>query len=91
MASKNKISSPGSYLLDELDDRGWSVGEFAQRAGITVEQVKAIIAATIPMTPRVADAIARAFGTDTEMWLSLERSFGRWKSSLARGGEMRAV
>ena len=63
----------------------------AQRAGITVDQVRALIAATIPVTPSVAAAIAHAFGTDTELWLSLERSFGRWKSSIARGGEMRAA
>lgn len=88
---RSDMFSPGSYLRDELHDRGWSVGEFAQRAGITVDQVRALIAATIPVTPSVAAAIAHAFGTDTELWLSLERSFGRWKSSIARGGEMRAA
>jgi plasmid maintenance system antidote protein VapI len=88
---RSDMFSPGSYLRDELHDRGWSVAEFAQRAGMTVEQVKAIVSATIPVTPRLADAIARAFGTDSELWLSLERNFGRWKSSIARGGDVRAV
>jgi HTH-type transcriptional regulator/antitoxin HigA len=82
---RSEMLSPGSYLRDELHDRGWSIAEFSQRAGITVEQVRALLAAAIPVTPSVAKAIGQAFGTDSELWMGLERSFGRWKLKMIRG------
>jgi plasmid maintenance system antidote protein VapI len=85
MNLRGEFSSPGAYVREELYDRGWSVQEFAERAELTVDTAKRLISASLPVTPGLARAIARAFGTDSAMWLTLEGNFRRWKNLVAKG------
>jgi plasmid maintenance system antidote protein VapI len=82
---RGEMSSPGAYVREELWDRGWSVQEFAERAELSVETAKNVISAALPVTPGLAKAIGRAFGTDSAMWLTLEGNFRRWKNLVAKG------
>jgi plasmid maintenance system antidote protein VapI len=79
-----ELSSPGAYVREELQDRGWSIQEFAERADVSVDTVRKLIGTAMPMTPGLAAAVARAFGTDSALWMNLERNFRRWKTMVQR-------
>ena len=68
---------PGSYILDEMAARGWTVERLAQRMGLPKTRatyVKRIICGE-PITPEIAERLSRAFGTSYKLWLNLEKSY----------------
>ena len=67
-----EVFSPGEYLRDELDERGWSQVEFAEIIGRPVRVVNEIIAGKVQITPKTATEIAAALGTSAKFWLNLE-------------------
>ena len=67
---------PGEYLRDELEERGWTVTEFAEVIGRPVQAVSEILDAKREITTETALAIAEALGTTAEVWLSLQTRYG---------------
>ncbi len=66
---------PGELLRDELADRGWAEGEFAEIIGRPVQAVSEILNGKKEITPETAVAIAAALGTSAELWLNLQASY----------------
>ena len=62
---------PGEYIKDELEARGWSFQEFSNNSGISLKTIKGIIDDHSIVNPEIAKKIGKAFGTSTEIWLSL--------------------
>lgn len=67
--------SPGEYLRDELDERGWTAAEFAEILGRPAQAVSEILNDRKEITPETAIAIAEALGTSAELWLNLQAAF----------------
>jgi HTH-type transcriptional regulator/antitoxin HigA len=70
-----EVFSPGEYLNDELQARGWSQVDFAEIIGKPAPVVNQIIAARRSVTPELAKLIAAALGTSPMLWLNLEAAF----------------
>jgi HTH-type transcriptional regulator/antitoxin HigA len=66
---------PGEYLREELAERGWAEGEFAEIIGRPVQVVSEIINGKKDITPETAVAIGAALGTSAELWLNLQAAY----------------
>ena len=66
---------PGEYLRDELEERGWTVTEFAEIIGRPVQAVSEILNAKKSITPDTALSFAEALGTSAELWLNLQTAY----------------
>jgi HTH-type transcriptional regulator/antitoxin HigA len=66
---------PGEYLRDELAERGWAEGEFAEIIGRPAQAVSEILNGKKEITPETAVAIAAALGTSAELWLNLQAAY----------------
>lgn len=65
----------GEYLRDELAERGWAEGEFAEIIGRPVQAVSEILNGKKDITPETAVAIGAALGTSAELWMNLQAAF----------------
>ena len=70
-----EVFPPGEYLKDELDERGWTVTEFAEIIGRPIQAVSEIINGKKEITTETAIAFAQALGTSPELWLNLQTNF----------------
>ena len=68
---------PGELLLEELEASGIEEGEFAQRIGITSEDMDRLFVGKKAITQDIADAIERELGISAYMWVRMEASYQR--------------
>jgi len=67
---------PGEILREEfLPAKGHSISEAAKIIGIPVEQLEALLKEEAPVTPYLAQKIAKYVGTSIEMWMNLQASY----------------
>lgn len=94
-----EVFPPGEYLRDELEERGWTVTEFADILGRPVQAISEILNGKKEITAETALDIASALGTSAELWLNLENSYklhkvrdsGRDQSAVARRAQLREL
>ena len=67
--------SPGEILRDELEARGWSQKELAERITRPYQAVNEIIRGRKQITAATALALSSALGTSAEFWMNLETSY----------------
>ena len=72
------ITSPGEFIRDELNERGWSQGDLANIIGRPQQAVNEIINGRKQITVDTAIELGQAFGTSAELWLNLERDYRLW-------------
>lgn len=70
-----EVFSPGEYLNDELEARGWSQAEFADIIGRPAPVVSQIIRGKRAITPEIAKELSAALGTSAEVWMNLEAAY----------------
>ena len=73
---------PGEYLRDELEERGWTVTEFAEILGRPVQAVSEILNGKKEITTNTALAIAEALATTPELWLNLQTNYRLFEQRL---------
>ena len=85
MRQPAEVFSPGEYIQDELDARGWTTADLAERMGdrVAINQLAVEMLITVKdkgcmVGEPTAKALARAFGTSPEYWLNLDRA---WRES----------
>lgn len=66
---------PGEYLRDELEERGWTVTEFADMIGQPVQAVSEILNADRPITRETARSFSDALSTSADLWLNLQTAY----------------
>jgi HTH-type transcriptional regulator / antitoxin HigA len=69
------LFSPGEYLKDELEARGWTQEAFAHILGRPYKTVNQILNGTKSITPQTAQELAAALGTSAELWMNLESAY----------------
>jgi HTH-type transcriptional regulator/antitoxin HigA len=67
--------SPGEFLRDELEERGWTQAEFAKIIGRPPRLVNELIAGKRGITPETAHELAAAFGTSAQLWMNLDAAY----------------
>ncbi len=81
-----EVFPPGEYLKDELDERGWTVTEFAEIIGRPVQAVSEIINGKKEITVDTAVSFADALGTSPELWLNLQTNYRLFEHRRRSGG-----
>lgn len=67
--------APGEYLRDEIDERGWTVTEFAEIIGRPLQAVSEILNGKKEITTETAVALGEALGTSPALWLNLQTNY----------------
>lgn len=75
------VFPPGEFLRDELDERGWTIAEFAEIIGRPVQAVSEIISGHKSITPEIAAEVGHALGTSAALWLNLQTAYRRRSTS----------
>ncbi len=70
-----EVFSPGEFILDELDERGWTQSSLAKITGRPDSTISALISGKQALTPEIATELASAFGTSPQFWLNLENAY----------------
>ena len=70
-----EVFPAGEYLRDELEERGWTVSEFAEIISRPIQAVSEILNGKKEITTETAFAFADALGTTPELWLNLQTNF----------------
>ena len=71
----------GQFVREEMDARDWSIGEMARRMGGTdhdrcvLELILYLDDPSMRLDRSTAEKIAKAFGTDVELWLNLDEQY----------------
>ena len=79
--------SPGEFIQDQLDARGWTTADLALRMGgnigdiainqLSVELMIAVKDKNLVMDREAGEGLARGFGTSVEYWENLDRIWRR--------------
>ena len=70
--------TPGEFLKEELEERGWTQEEFAAIIGRPTTLVNQIVLGKRAITPEAAAEIGAALGVDAQYWLNLESAYRLW-------------
>ncbi|MBA3756021.1 MAG: HigA family addiction module antidote protein [Nitrosomonas sp.] len=70
-----EVFSPGDFLAEELDVRGWNQIELAEIIGRPTTLVSGIITGKKQITPDTAIQLGNALGTGAELWMNLESQY----------------
>ena len=82
---------PGEFLRDELAERGWAEGEFAEIIGRPVQAVSEILNGKKEITPETAVAIGAALGTSAELWVNLQATYHLYQARSTEAPKIRPV
>ena len=66
---------PGYYILENIDELGYSQEEFAQRLGVTPKTISVIVNGQNNLTREIAEKLSRMLGTSVELWLNLQKKY----------------
>ena len=72
---KRKVSHPGIYLKDAIEELGLNQSEFALRSGLSIKNVSTIINGESNITFDVAIKLAAFFNTSVEGWINLQTKY----------------
>lgn len=86
-----EVFSPGEFLRDELDARGWTQTEFAEIITRPVRLVNEVISGKKSITPETALEFSAALGTSAQFWMNLETSYQLSRASKASDTISRAA
>lgn len=81
---------PGETLEEELDARGMSQAELAERTGMARKTLNEIIKGKAPITPETALKFERVFALPARFWLNLERHYQETLARLAERQRLEA-
>lgn len=70
-----ELFHPAVFILEEMDERGWSIETLAEKSQIKRQKIEEILSMNYPVTPIYALCFANAFGTGKEFWLNLQRAW----------------
>ena len=70
-----KFIHPGEHLEEFLEDVDISRHQFAKAIGVSLARVNRILNRRSPITADIALRIARAFYTNAEFWMNLQRMY----------------
>jgi hypothetical protein len=65
---------PSKHWIAEMKYREWSLEEFSNRSGISMER----LCMPFKIDREFAEGCSRAFGTSVDLWLNLQADYDRW-------------
>jgi HTH-type transcriptional regulator / antitoxin HigA len=69
------IDHPGTFIAEELNDRGWAQADLAYILGWDVSQLNRLIKGVTHITPDSALALGDAFDMSAEFFMNLQKLY----------------
>ncbi|OGF47066.1 MAG: addiction module antidote protein, HigA family [Candidatus Firestonebacteria bacterium RIFOXYA2_FULL_40_8] len=66
---------PGEHIREEIETRGWSVEEFADRLCLSAKHVSEILNDKKPISIETAKLLSEVFGTSAQFWMNLYTNY----------------
>jgi addiction module HigA family antidote len=82
---------PGEHIQEELDELSLSPAEMADRLGVPVDLMMAILEGRQSVTAEFALRLGHFFGTSAQFWLNLQSSFDLEQAERLHGAEIEAL
>ena len=76
--------SPGHFIREELQARGWSQEKLAAKMRRPYQLVNGIVNGRKMITAHTAIELGNAFGTSAILWLNLETAYQLYKASQSK-------
>lgn len=76
----------GQYIRDELRARELSEDRAATELGVRVQDLRGVIEGNKLLTPEIAEALQRAWGTHADTWMTIEALHRMWELTEYGGG-----
>jgi HTH-type transcriptional regulator/antitoxin HigA len=70
-----KISPPGDTIVDLLEERGWTRGDFAKRMDQTTKYIDLLLNGREPITKEIAIKLEDVLGSTETFWLNREAQY----------------
>lgn len=83
---------PGEVLKElYLADKNLNITEAAKVLGVTRENLSSIVNGRTGISPEMALRLSKAFQTDAEMWLNIQKDYVLWQAELKAGDLLKQV
>jgi addiction module HigA family antidote len=79
-----KAFPPGDFIREELEDRGWTQQQLADRMGRPLQTVNMIVNGRKAITAETASQLEDVFGPSAIYWMNLESTWQLYKLSQQR-------
>lgn len=66
---------PGATIEEQLEDRGMTAKDLAEKLGWTEEYANTLLDGETPLTPYVAECLEIALGPSAHFWSGLEANY----------------
>ena len=86
---RNRIH-PGSFLQEELAERGISQSRLALHIGVSPGVINLICKGRRGISPEMAKKLSVALGTSAELWMNLQTTFDLHRTVDPEFGRLRA-
>lgn len=82
MSDRNLIpvDHPGSFIVEELEARGWTQVDLAYILGITPQQLSPILTGKLGISPDMAVALGDAFDMPADFFANLQKQYDLFKA-----------
>lgn len=72
---------PGEVLKElYLQDKNLNITQAAKFLGVTRENLSSIVNGRTGISPEMALRLSKAFKTDAEMWLNIQKDYDLWQA-----------
>ena len=88
MLSKRRVSHPGIYIKEAIEELGLNQSEFALRSGLSIKNVSTLISGTSRITVDVARKLSAFFGNSVTVWINLQTMYDVYQCEKARQEEL---
>lgn len=80
MGSVPPVDHPGTFILEEMEARGWAQVDLAYILGISPQQLSPLFAGKASITPDLASALGAAFDMPAEFFANLQKMYDLYKA-----------
>jgi len=82
---------PGEFLLESLEELGFSQAAFARAIGVSPMRISHVIKGSRPVTAELALLFGRALDQSPQYWLNLQADYDLKTAEASIGPRLRAV
>lgn len=90
MSQMHNPAHPGEVLREYLPEH-MTVGDAAQRLGVSRQALSALINKRAGVSAEMALRLSQALGTSAEMWVSLQAAYDLWQVRQKRRPKVRRI
>ena len=69
------VDHPGTFIIDELDERGWTQVDLAYIHGISAAQLNPILKGKLDISADMATALSDAFDVPADFFANLQKQY----------------